>query len=316
MHTRRRWWTLGGLFLGLGGSACNLISISGEISGRVDPTGGGGSTGATTSGAGGGEGGGGSDDVDNTTCGTARTVILNLESTSRTGSTVGLPGTQSPGGMDCEAGAGPERIYQVIPESSGFLTVKLTALGKSFDTVLYLRKSLGCEAPSARVLCEDRPGASGEIASVNVQKKEPIFVFVDGHGETDQGKYKITFTLSRGDDCQGPIPIALEPGTTTKLLGLTPNGDVSNVACPGMQDLQTLDIVYRFSPPGLMKTITIKPSGVGGSFVPMVLESDGCPAPVSKCWGVADLPVKTTRDYVWVDGSGSDTHYEMVVTTE
>jgi hypothetical protein len=300
----RRWTTVinAGALAGLALGGCGLIASSGEISGRVDPT----------LGGGGGQGG---RDTANATCDTAITVPLEVGMTvTRHGSTEGAPGVNSPGGGDCEAAQGPERIYLIAPKAKGFFTARLVREETSFDSVLYLRNIDDCPMKGGKTDCASPPIAgSGEVLSVEVQSTKSFYLFVDGTTANEGGPFTATFNLARGDGCESAIPITLVPGATMSVHGVVPSGASLTVACAGGAPAGRSNVVYHFSPHGLPKTLTVK--ALNGGTTPLLISSTGCPVTPDPCDPKSATTLKTDRDDVWIDAV-DDTSYRLTVTSD
>ena len=76
---------------------------------------------------------------------------------------------------DCGGNSAPDVIYQVLPQSTGTVTVTLVAPG--FDRILAIRTE--CANPNAAIDCLD--GSATLSVAINAQKGVPFYVVVSGH---------------------------------------------------------------------------------------------------------------------------------------
>jgi cysteine-rich repeat protein len=164
-------------------------------------------------------------------------------------------------GSQCSGSDGPDRVYAITVQNSGFLTVSLarTLPAKQpplvgFDSVLYVAQ--GCQegGDTTSLLCADSYDDAnnvaldgGEVVSLRVQQGQKYYVFVDGFASSDVGDYQMTVDLSTGTDCNDPVPIPLEPGTAMTVLGNNNNTlPTAQGSCGGGPGGQ---IVYRIVRP-------------------------------------------------------------------
>ncbi len=182
------------------------------------------------------------------TCATAIPVALAIGSQSTAGSTMG-GGAHTP--STCQGGDGPDRVYAVTPQSSGFLTATLPRANANFDSMLWI--STSCAAAQIQdVTCADSYDAAtgqsldgGEIVSLRVQAGTTYYVFVDTWAANASGNYQLQLNLSAGT-CADPVPIALEPGSSMTFLGsnnnILPADQGSCGGAPGGE------VTYRLTP--------------------------------------------------------------------
>ncbi|MFT3769779.1 MAG: myxococcus cysteine-rich repeat containing protein [Minicystis sp.] len=171
--------------------------------------------------------------LEGVTCGKAIAVSIN------TGAPTTLMGTTAGAGAHtasaCAASAGPDRVYAITPQKTGYLTVSLPRASTSFDSVLYITQNCSELSPNNALLCADSydvqnnlPLNGGEVVSVRVQAGQTHYVFVDGKTAADSGTYQLNIDLSIGTDCNDPVPILLDPGAPMKVLGVTTSNNASS----------------------------------------------------------------------------------------
>ncbi|HEU4411137.1 MAG TPA: hypothetical protein VFS43_38145 [Polyangiaceae bacterium] len=154
---------------------------------------------------------------------------------------------------------GPDRVHAVTvnaPEG-GYLTARLVrGEGKTeFDSVLYAREA--CEGAAA--FCADAsleqggvrsPVGGGELLSVPVRASPApttLFLFVDGVGAGEAGRYDIELSLNRGT-CEDPIPVFVEPGSPVRARVST---DVAaNLMSHSCGTIGTVDVMFKVTRAG------------------------------------------------------------------
>lgn len=128
-------------------------------------------------------------------------------------------------GQNCNGASGPEKVFQVTPTASGYLTAYIPSQGASMDSVLYARS--GCEAAASQRLCNDNSGTpgdnGGELISFPVEAGVPLLIIVDGYQAADTGAFDLSLDLSEGDTCADPVPLVIEGAGPITVVGNTAN---------------------------------------------------------------------------------------------
>lgn len=260
-------------------------------------------------------------------CGGAIAVALALGNQKLTGTTVG-------GGLHAAtcASAATDRVYAVTPAADGFLTASLTRAGTTFASVLYARTS--CADLATGILCADNkdpagvtPLLGGEAISFPVSAGQTVLVFVDGATAADTGNYELVLDLSAGTSCNDPIPVRVENGTQTTVVGLTTNKSLTTQGgqCPQFPAGTTApDVVYdlTFAKAG-SSTVALDAAGTSYNSV-LFLRTEcnngfseiGCENAAGN--GGESITTNVAANghvFAWVDGSqGADGSYTMVIT--
>jgi len=265
--------------------------------------------------------------IEGQTCGGAIAVALALGTKTFTGTTVG-------GGLHAAAcaSAAPDRVYAVTAASTGFVTASLTRAGTSFASVLYARTA--CDDLATGILCADNkdpagvtPLFGGEALSFPVAAGQTVFVFVDGAAAGDAGNYELVLDLSAGTTCGDPIPVRIENGTPTTLVGLTTNKTASTQGgqCPQFPaGTAADDVVYdlTFAKAG-SSTVALDAAGTSYNSVLYLRTECGNGFSQIACENAAGNGGESITTNVtagqhilaWVDGSqGAEGSYTLVIT--
>lgn len=192
-------------------------------------------------------------------CNTPILVSAGFGTLTFTGTTVGA-GAHSPSGCPFNGGDGPDRVYAITPQASGFLTATLPRMNATFDSVLWFATSCGATQINA-TNCNDafddannQAINGGEVVSLRVQAGTTYYLFVDTYsGMSAGGTYQLLVNLSAGT-CADPVPVALEPGVPMTLRGSNinlmpldqgscggnPGGEVTYRVTPNFTDGMTI----------------------------------------------------------------------------
>ena len=145
----------------------------------------------------------------------------------------------------CQMATGPDLVYAVTPQQTGFLTVYTDPVATDFDAMLYVRipaDATGCETGD-EALCGDNTPGQPDLVSVPVVSGVPVFLFVDGF-DGAMGHVELHVDLSTGNDCSDPVPILAPTGGfaqhaigSTELAG----ADAQSQNCGGTG----ADVVYQ-----------------------------------------------------------------------
>jgi cysteine-rich repeat protein len=162
--------------------------------------------------------------AEGTTCANAIAVNVNQGGQQLTGTTVG-GGAHA--GSTCPASAGPDRVYRVTAQMSGYLTLNLPRAHTSFDSVLYVAQSCDDMLPVPDQLCADSHGGAtplgGEVLSLPVTAGQSYYVYVDARTAAEAGTFQLSMHLNKGTDCGDPVPLELAPGSPMTVLGANPS---------------------------------------------------------------------------------------------
>jgi cysteine-rich repeat protein len=146
-----------------------------------------------------------------------------------TGSTGGASMISPSGAQNCTGASGAEKVFQVTPAASGYLTAYLPSQAASMDSVLYAQT--GCDGAAVQRLCNDNSGTpgnqGGELISFHVEAGVPVLIVVDGFQPGDSGAFDLSLDLSEGDTCAGPVPLVIEGSGSIVALGNT-SGETSD----------------------------------------------------------------------------------------
>ncbi|MBL8743575.1 MAG: hypothetical protein JNK04_20840, partial [Myxococcales bacterium] len=139
-------------------------------------------------------------------------VSLSAGTITVSGSTGGASLLEPSPGQNCDGAPGPEKVFQVTPTVSGYLTAYLPSQTTTMDTVLYARAN--CDASAPQRLCNDNFGTpgdtGGEVISFHVEAGVPVLVVVDGFEANEGGDFQLSLDLSDGDTCADPVPLVIE----------------------------------------------------------------------------------------------------------
>jgi hypothetical protein len=154
-----------------------------------------------------------------------------------------LNGSTTGGGSHTAASCnadGVDRVYAITPSANGFLTASLKRGPTNYDSVLYISTACSDAADVNDVLCADsydavnnQPLNGGEVLSMRVTGGTTYYLFVDGFDANDAGAYELTVDLSSGLDCNDPVPIPLEAGSSMTVLGNNNNNANVQGSCGG-----------------------------------------------------------------------------------
>ena len=271
----------GGATGGSGGAGTGGTASTGGTGGTAGKGGSGGgqsgSGGAGASGAGGkggsagGTAGTGGSGPGNDACpGTVVAVVVGSE-TSLADSTAGAKDDVT---ASCAKGTGPDVVYQVMPQTTGTLTIKVQGQSSMNPAVYAWTGACGSGAPAG---CVDATGAGGlETVSVPATAGTPVYVAVDSDGAG--GAFALTLSLVAsvdGDKCPGQ-PIKLDPGSDQTINGDTSFAKADYVgAAPCDKSNSTPDVVYSVTATA-SGTLTAKLSPTGSFDGTLYVRSGTC----------------------------------------
>ena len=150
-------------------------------------------------------------------------------------------------GQNCQGATGPEKVFEVTPAVSGYLTAYIPSQSTNMDSVLYAKTSCGA---ADQLLCHDNvgtPSNDGEgLISFRVEAGVPVLIVVDGYQGPDNGDFDLSLDLSDGDTCADPVPLTIEGDARIVVTGNTA-GEMSNGASNAQCSLSGSgpDIVYE-----------------------------------------------------------------------
>ncbi|HEU4405172.1 MAG TPA: hypothetical protein VFS43_07770 [Polyangiaceae bacterium] len=181
---------------------------------------------------------------------------------------------------------GPDRVHAITvnaPEG-GYLTARLVRSRTDFDAVLYLRTFC---AGGAGTICEDaftsrgdaREAANGgDVLSVFIPPvaSDTFFLYVDGAGADQAGRYELEVSLSRGN-CEDPIPLFIEPGSPVR--ARVNNRVAANVMTHSCSNtVGTADLMFqvtRASPGPMRVTLNSSDGDLGLAFMDRTCNGKG-----------------------------------------
>ena len=191
--------------------------------------------------------------LEEATCAHPIEVQMDYGARTFTGSTVGGKQENTNGADDM----GPERVYLITAKSAGFLTA--TTVGPSrmagstgmmvgpptgYDSSLYFRPI----CTDSTLVRADGAGDGGEVVSMFLDQGSAVHLLVDSRGTKDgeAGSYTLHLQLARGDACDDPVPVHIEPGGHLRLRGATTSQN-SDAECSGGIGMGARDVVYRLT---------------------------------------------------------------------
>lgn len=217
-------------------------------------------------------------------------------------------GTNIPNPDPCANVPAAERWFRFQPTEDGFLTVWTEAVGSAaIDTTLYTVSACGGAVAS----CADNDSGAPDVLSFRVVASSSVLVAIDGHAD---GPFTLQVDLSKGDDCNDPIPLPLGPpgskpihvtADTTGLMNDNNSGAPQGAGCGGTN---APDVVYELMPMGGTEA-TVTADGVG-TMTPVLYHRQDCSQTTTgNCFyapgtgGIATLQVPlTTPRFLWLDG--------------
>src|SRR5262249_31466062 len=93
----------------------------------------------------------------------------------------------------CSSSAGPERVFQWTPTTSG--PAIIDTCGSAFDTVLYVREGT-CDT-GTQVACDDDSAPCPSFKSLltpTLQAGHTYYVFLDGYAQASAGSFVLNVT--------------------------------------------------------------------------------------------------------------------------